>query len=72
MKLIRLEALWRGLKDWWAGLGWNRPAPEFSAEMLDPDPAGQPSDVNPTTLLPMYDEDMDVSMTLYGFEEDDN
>ena len=40
--------------------------------MLDPDPERESSDVNPTTLLPMYDEDMDVSMTLYGFEEDDN
>jgi hypothetical protein len=72
MKLIRLEALWRTLKDWWTDLGCNRPGPEISREMLDPDPAREPSDINPTTLLPMYDEDMDVSMTLYGFEEDDN
>lgn len=69
---MRSEVLWRGLKSWWNGHGWNRSGPEISVEMLDPDPARERTDLNPTTQLPMYDEDMDVSMTLYGFEEDDN
>ena len=69
---MKLITLWRRLKDYWTGLGWNRPGPEISAEMLDPDPARERSDLNPTTQLPLYDEDMDVSTTLYGFEKDDN
>lgn len=72
MLWIRPEVLWRRLKEWWNGLGWNGSGPDMSAEMPDPDPLRERSDLNPTTQLPMYDEDMDVSTTLYGFEEDDS
>jgi hypothetical protein len=72
MLWARLETLWGRLRDWWRGLEWIHSVPDLSDEMLDPDRPREPPAVNPTTQLPMYDEDMDGSMTLYGFEEEDN
>lgn len=70
MKLIRLEALWRQLKNWWKGLGWELSQRADEMGLLDSDPEANGEELNPGTGYPMLDEIMDVHGNTYGRGED--
>jgi hypothetical protein len=70
MMWTRLEVLWRQLKNWWNGLGWELSQQGDELGVLDPDPEPSGEELNPATGYPMLDEIMDVHGNTYGRGED--
>lgn len=65
-----LAFLWRQLKNWWNGLGWEPSQQVDELGLLDPDPEFKGEELNPGTGYPMLDEIIDVHGNTYGRGED--
>lgn len=70
MMWTRLEVLWRRLKNWWNGLGWDLSRTGDELGLLDPDLDEGGEEINPGTGYPMLDDLIDVHGNTYGGGED--
>lgn len=70
MRLSKLEVLWRQVKNWWNGFGWEQSQLVDELGLLDPDPEFKGEELNPGTGYPMLDEIMDVHGYTYGRGEE--
>ncbi len=67
---IRLELLWRRLKDWWTGVGWDLSQEGDELGLLGPDPELGGEELNPGSGYPMLDDILDVHGNTYGRTDD--